>query len=267
MDRATAMRAVHEQFAGSDPELPNGFAEHGPMGAEAMLSLGLDPEAVVRWAERHRPEPVGPERPVQEVYERFAAELATDDWRPVVAREVDLLVGRLDAHLFHGLIRTAHAVRALENVDHPAGRAELATALAAWTVWSEGSVREPDTSRGAHPDDVVADAARRGAAAFLDQPSIVTIHAVTAPMAFLLLADLVEDDARRRAAGVFTRTHGRYPATAARRPPVDRPGLQELAPLATRWDAHAAKLVEAALRGHDLTDDPVFLHAATAMLR
>lgn len=261
------MRAVQTRFAGSNPELANGFAEHGPMGAEAMLSLGLDPASVVRWAERHHPEPVAADSPTRAIYDHLRAEFDSGDWRATAARIVDRHAGGLDSHLFHGLIRTAHAVRALEHDDHASSRAELATGLTAWRVWDADQPRSDPDWVGGDPIEFVIDAARRGSAAFVQKPSIVTIHAVTAPMAFLLIAGLVGPETHERVAAVFARTHRRYPAAPTDLTAISRPGPEALAGLVTHWDAHPAKLVEAALRGHDLTGHPVFLHAATAMLR
>jgi hypothetical protein len=50
----------------------------------------------------------------------------------MAAQHVAELAHRADAHLFHGLIRTAHAVRSLERRASPPAAEELATGLAAW---------------------------------------------------------------------------------------------------------------------------------------
>lgn len=260
------MEAVHARFAGSNPDLANGFAEHAPMGAEAMLAMGVDPGSVLRWSERHEPEPADRGSPVRVAYENVRAELDGEEWRYLAALHIDRNVGGLDARLFHGLIRTAHAVRALEHHDNQAGRAELATGLAAWSIWGVDRSTDEPHEVGGDPMEVVLDAALRGAAAFVQKPSIVTIHAVTAPMAFLLVADLVDAAAHRRAAAVFTRTHRNYPAPPTDLASIPRPGTEELAGVLAQWDAHPAKLVEAALRGHDRTGQVTFLHAARAML-
>lgn len=276
VDRNGVLSAVHERFSGSSPDFPNGFAEHAPMGAEAMLELGIGPDAVDRWAGRHRPEPLAADSPLIAIRDGLRHELDTDAWDDVLRRHVEQLIDHLDAHLFHGLIRTAHASRALMRVDSSAGRHELATALASWHVWAEGSSAN-DIAPGAagRPDDLdgVIDAARRGAAAFVTKGSIFTLHAVTAPMAFLLLADLVDTSTHGRAAAAFERTHRRHPTAGPDRSsaeaalPSARPSAASIAALADAWDAHPAKLVEAALRGHDLTGDAVFLEAAAAVMR
>lgn len=272
MDASVARHTVQARFATADPELPNGFAEHTPMGVDALLALGLDPDAVVAWAARHDPVPLGPATPVAAHRAQIVGELERLAWDEVLRRHTAGLAGRLDAHLFHGLIRTAHAVRGLRAGPHPAGLGELATALAAWHAWAErdGDPGEPAAGQpsGAEAAELVVDAARRGAVACAARPSIFTIHAVTAPMAFLLLADLLDDTTVAAAAGAFARTHARYAAPAEPSPPPGRttpPGPDRLASLLDRWDAHPAKLTEAALRGFEATGDVVFLAAVEAV--
>lgn len=270
MDVSGARLTVQARFAGADPELPNGFAEHAPMGVDALLALGLDPDAVVAWAARHDPVPLAPASPVAVHRAKIVGELERLAWDEVLRHHTAGLAGRLDARLFHGLIRTAHAVRGLRPGADPAGLGELATALAAWHVWAEsdGGPGERASGRPAIVDvpGVVVDAARRGAGACATRPSIVTIHAVTAPMAFLLLADLLDDATVAAAAGAFARTHARY-GPPPQSPPdgATRPGPDRLASLLDRWDAHPAKLTEAALRGFDATGDAVFLAAIEAV--
>lgn len=258
------MTEVLQRFAGGDPELPNGFAEHAPMGAEALLTLGVDPDAVATWARRHEPVPLAPGSPSLRVRAHVLAELEADGWRTVVARRASALLPRLDAHLFHGLLRTAHAVRTIERRDDLWSRAELATALAGWAVWA-GHSRDRDADpQVAEPLGAVLDAARRGAGAFVGDPSIFTLHAVTGPMAFLVLAPHLGEADHARAARAFADTHRRHRVAAP--DPLDvervRPDAAALRALADRWDAHPAKLTEAALRAHDLTGDPVFLRVA-----
>jgi hypothetical protein len=90
--------------------------------------------------------------------------------------------------------------------------------------------------------------ARRGAGAFVATPSIFTLHAVTAPMAYLLVADHLDADTHAVAAAVFARTHRRHPVPPVRTDHAVVPTVAELARLTRQWDAHPAKLVEAALR-------------------
>lgn len=141
MEPQDALTVVLERFARANPELTNGFAEHAPMGAEALLTLGVTPSAVVAWAAQHQPTTLPASSPLAILRDDIERELAD----------------------------------------------------------------EPTHRRCGEP-------AR---------------HA----------ADL---------------TSSQDPAA--------------IASLSQRWDAHPAKLVEAALRGHTLTGDVVFLQAAAAML-
>lgn len=267
MDSGSALAAIHRRFARADAELANGFAEHVTMGAEAMLTLGVDPAVVLAWAGRHDPVPTTAGSPLDVSRDQIARELAAeDDWTSVLRHHVRSLVGQLDAHLFHGLIRTAHATRALHDHDGPDARAELAAGLAAWTVWASGR-HDAAPSPAADPRLEIVDAARRGAGAFVTTPSIFTLHAVTAPMAYLLVADHLDEDTHAIAAAVFARTHERYAAHIPGDSRAVAPTTDELAGLAQRWDAHPAKLVEASLRGYAHEGDQVFLDAAAAVLR
>jgi hypothetical protein len=264
-DAIATMAAIHERWAPASPEIENGFAEHVPMGAEALLSLGADPAAVRTWVSRHTPMPLDPASPIAASREVILGELAAESWREVVARRVPQLVPSLGAHLFHGLIRTGHAVRALGRSDEEPGRQELATALAAWQVWAAGEPRRavsPDEPAARAPLDAVAHAARRGAAHYLDKPSILTLHEVTGPMAYLLIAPYLGEAEHRAAVDAFALSHRRAPNVADVAPdaPVVRAALdiEAVAQLTGRWDAHPAKLAEASVRAAAITRDPIF---------
>lgn len=275
----TALRSVQARFADANPELPNGFAEHGSMGAEAMLALGLAPDAVVAWAARHEPVALAADAPVAVLRRALEADLARQPWQEVVRRELADLAPFVGAHLFHGLIRTAHAVRGLRGsggegglagaagLDDETGLAELASGLAAWRTWSaaQGPSAGGRPQRRTDPFETVIDAARRGAGACATAPSIVNLHAVTGPMAFLLLADLLDDRTIAAAAAAFEHTHAHHgePGSSERSVP---PPPAALAALLERWDAHPAKLTEAAVRGFALTGDGTFLDAAAAIM-
>lgn len=266
MLRDDVLPEVLRRFSSAEPELDNGFAEHAPMGAEAMLSLGIDPQVVLDWSQRHAPSPPRPSSRHAAVRSAIAAELELDDWSEVLVRHCVPLVPRLDVHLFHGLIRTAHAARAIAASESDAARSELAAGLAAWTVWAGDVEPAPAAPASSDPLGEVVEMARRGAVAFTERPSIVTIHATTAPMAYVLLAEHLDTTSHAIAAAVFSRTHRRHPLPPAR-PTSDRfPGTGELEALALRWDAHPAKLVEAASRGYALTGDAAFVEAAVAMM-
>jgi hypothetical protein len=138
-------------FAGTGPRYGSlGLANHGPMAAEALAHLGRE-DAIAEWVEHYRrrlePAPPPADRPLSEEdwpgalgqEERFA------EWLTLFEREVAdrppvavvgewvprLLPGAVGAAT-HGLIRTAHAVRALAAEDTPPRRLELANGLAFW---------------------------------------------------------------------------------------------------------------------------------------
>lgn len=139
-----------ERFHLGDLEYGGGLANHGPMGAEALERLGhqaLMPAFLGLYAPRLPPaEPgrgldPGEEERALGAFSRaadwvatFEARLETGDWRKVVAREVPKRWPGLFAGAGHGLLRTAHAVRALEQEDSALRRRELARGLAYWSA-------------------------------------------------------------------------------------------------------------------------------------
>lgn len=267
MDRHAAVTAVLTRFAAADPELANGFAEHAPMGADALLALGVAPDVVVTWAAKHQPRPLDPASALVPARTALVHQLEAEGWRAVLAARVPALLPQAGAHLFHGLIRTAHAVRAIEAADDEWTRTELATALAGWAAWAADSRTDDASPTEPEPLDAVLGAARRGAGAFAAQPSIFSLHAVTAPMAYLLLAPHLAEADHAVAARAFAHTHRRHPAVTAE--PTDEllrlPDAAARRALAERWDAHPAKLTEAAVRGYEATGDAVFLRAAATV--
>jgi len=64
----------------------------------------------------------------------FLRELSGDDWRAVVRRWVARLAPGLAGAATHGVIRSAHAVRAVGAKDSELRRRELATGLAYWAA-------------------------------------------------------------------------------------------------------------------------------------
>jgi hypothetical protein len=120
------------------------------MAAEALAHLGRA-DAIAEWVEHYRrrlePAPPPADRPLSE--EDWPAALGQEErfaeWLTLFEREVAdrppvavvgewvprLLPGAVGAAT-HGLIRTAHAVRALAAEDTPPRRLELANALAFW---------------------------------------------------------------------------------------------------------------------------------------
>lgn len=139
-----------ERFHQGGLEYAGGLANHGPMGAEALESLGyqaLIPGFLGLYAPRLPPvEPgkilsdsgamasLGDISRSSDWVATFEARLDEGDWRAVVARSVPELMPGVFAGAGHGFLRTAHAVRSLEREDSPLRRRELARGLAYWSA-------------------------------------------------------------------------------------------------------------------------------------
>ena len=141
-----ALLAAHAHVL---PEAAGAGANHYPMAAEALEALG-HPECI---AEAWRAGAAGYAAPARRAgavaegavalgdygrygdwLEHFRAELAREPWRAVLARWVPILAPGVSAAIFHGVIRTAHATRALRRRETPARLDELAVALAYWAA-------------------------------------------------------------------------------------------------------------------------------------
>lgn len=156
---ANAMGEAYERLAGLGYERGEAdFANHGPMAAEALSTLGFG-DQVPSWVEDYKrgvahhdpPEPrfrldPSDERSWREALGRFeragdweelfARELADRPWRDVLSTWWPRLLPGLMAALTHGLIRTAHAVRCMAATDRPEKLAlqELSRGLAYWAA-------------------------------------------------------------------------------------------------------------------------------------
>jgi hypothetical protein len=139
-----------ERFHAAQPEYAWGLSNHGPMAAEALGRIG---HAALRMAfvDRYAPRlaPLAPGRPIPSGeqtaalgrIERFADWLATlereldgEPWRDVLGRRAREWCDGLFAAAGHGWLRTAHAVRALEEDPNPIRLRELAHGLAYWAA-------------------------------------------------------------------------------------------------------------------------------------
>ena len=156
---ADAMGQAYERLDGLGYERGDrDFANHGPMGAEALCTLGFGDE-VGAWVERYKRriahndppgrrfgleaadepswrEALGRFDRVGDWEELFARALAEQHWRDVVTTWWPRLLPGLLAGLTHGLIRTAHAVRCLSATEYPKDLAlqELSRGLAYWAA-------------------------------------------------------------------------------------------------------------------------------------
>jgi hypothetical protein len=138
-------------FAATAPEFgPHGLSNHGPMAAEALLQLGRA-DAVPAWTATYakwlQPAPFPAAKPLSDAawpralgdpdrfpewLTLFETEMADRPIAAVVGEWVPRLVPGTVGAATHGLIRTAHGLRALGEADTPARRVEVANGLAYW---------------------------------------------------------------------------------------------------------------------------------------
>ena len=170
----------------------------------------------------------------------------------MVATWVPRLMPALRTPPFDGAIRTAHAMRAIDAVDTPPRRGELARALGYWAARYHAEQPPPLL----HAGDLrlaVVEAAADGARRYLARPDIVHLHGVTRAMAVeILVAHIPATDGAAALAQVLAEHAALYAATepVPQPHPASPPG-SELAVAAVRsLDPYQVKLVEACQRGH-----------------
>lgn len=138
-----------EPLRAMGPFLKNGFVNHAPMAAEALIAMGQGDRAK-SWVQANlgnilpandRVAPLDPTEledalgdPRQQDAWRsfFHHRLASGPWEPVLEQWADRLAPGLFAAAMHGIIRVAHGVRALGVEDTALRRRELAEGLALW---------------------------------------------------------------------------------------------------------------------------------------
>jgi hypothetical protein len=150
---------VLRQLQNAEPKSLQGLSTHAPMAAEALCALGFPQKAGV-WLKKYRApvrelplarmridpnkwkDALGPDANA-ETWEKanarwgdwrefFSAELAERPWQDVLDRWVARLAPGMSGAATHGIIRTAHAVRALARRKSPERLGELARGLAYW---------------------------------------------------------------------------------------------------------------------------------------
>src|SRR6516165_7842104 len=157
--RQDALNDAWERLEGYEYlDLPGPFACHGPMGAEVLSTLAYD-ELVSDWVETYksRHEPLDPFPTVERIDQQdegdwrsalgqvfrandFAAmfdeSFEEEPWQDVLRRWLPRLFQGSAGGLSHGIIRTAHAVRAMPEDGTPSHLAlrELSRALALWSA-------------------------------------------------------------------------------------------------------------------------------------
>ena len=183
-----ALDEAFERMAAASFELPNGFVNHGAMACEALAVLDCADD-IDSWARRFaraggaRIEPVAPAgfewRQALGSYDHlpewigyFARAIDDDGWAGVVQAWVPRLMPALRTALFHGAIRTAHAVRAIDAVDTAPRRGELARALGYWAA-ARYRAGQPAGPHGPAEDAraAVVRAAADGARRYLARPT------------------------------------------------------------------------------------------------
>ena len=137
-----------ERFQGRGFEYAGGLTNHGPMAVEALVELGhpalipgfvdayeprLPPLESGNWiAPAHRMAARGRVERLGDWRVTFERELEEGHWSDLVRREARTMIAGLFSGGTHGLLRVAHALRALERDETPIRRRELAFGLAYW---------------------------------------------------------------------------------------------------------------------------------------
>ena len=181
----TALDAALERLRSTDMFYGQGLVNHGPMATEALENMDRS-HAIDRFLEAyvHQLSPAGADSPV------LAA--PGNDWPAFVARRASSLAPSAGALAGHGLLRMAHAVRALERVDTPTRRQDLAAAVRYWEAGNgltvprgQGDVGLVDTVAalprlaGEQQPGLISDTLERVA----DDPRVGPVLAARAPFA------------------------------------------------------------------------------------
>jgi hypothetical protein len=133
------------------PNLTDGNTNHAPMVAETLVTIGRG-DAVPTWVDAYRRQVGTEDRPAArppltdwreslgkprlwpEWVGLFRTELAEEGWQDVLDAWSARLAPGLSGEATHGLIRTAHAARALSQAETEPRLNELADALAYWAA-------------------------------------------------------------------------------------------------------------------------------------
>ncbi len=195
-----------DRLQGSGPEFNGFLANHGPMAAEALTKIGGAP-SIPAWVDRYRrrlrPAPdvllgltadswqehLGDERLIgdwTELIRRDSREMA---WHDLLLRWWPRLLPGMAASAAHGVIRTAHAVRALREAVQlqASGRPdpllvdELAQGLAYWAARYQTLPGNPRLQGPLRAVAAVRNLPRLDPAVSSDGPGIIgRLHSLTA---------------------------------------------------------------------------------------
>ncbi len=150
---SSTLDAALRRLRGTGSEVAGGSApNHGPMAAEALVALGHD-DVVIGWTDRYRRTlssiPLARSPITEELWtdalgaiDRFGdwvaffdTQLTEDHWAAVFSKWIGRLLPATPSAGGHGLIRTAHARRALADAETPLRVEELGVALAYWAAY------------------------------------------------------------------------------------------------------------------------------------
>jgi hypothetical protein len=302
-----AMRSVLDRLQGVGYEFGPSHVNHAPMAAEAMAWLGYTDE-VSDWVqtniERRRyndpPEPrwglsesdpagwaaaLGDFSRVSDWSTMFRCQLETEPWTDVLSQWWPRLLPGMSGAIMHGVIRTAHAVRALAYIsgDATLQRGELAQALGYWAARYSGGPDKDEGQKRAGTKSPSADIEAESAVALQALDNLVAesagayasvaqsfpvplIHAITGPAAVRLLCDHLPADHHRasyeaaRGCSSNIRSqfeHGEHTEQLAIAGPGD-----VVAAAIDLGDEHAIKLAEVAVRYYKLSADERYLAAS-----
>lgn len=161
---------AYDRLRDSGPEWgADQLTNHGPMAVEVLVRRG-HAQQVPAWLDRYMrrldelpraSDPIDPDtwrealgdgRRIGDWTVFFDRELAAAPWQEVLVRWWPRLLPGIAAGASHGLIRTAHAARALERTTEEPAVRELGRALAFWAARSLAvpEVREPSGTLDAH---------------------------------------------------------------------------------------------------------------------
>jgi hypothetical protein len=151
MDVNTPLDDVLDRFASTGPEFGPGLSNHGPMAAEALVTLGRS-DAIGAWsawyagrlAEHPQArnavdatnwrEALGDIKRAGDWVAFFEQELRERPWRDVVETRVARLGPGIMAGATHGVLRTAHAVRGLDAGQSAPRLHEFCEGLGYWAA-------------------------------------------------------------------------------------------------------------------------------------
>jgi hypothetical protein len=274
------------------------FIGHAPMAAEALVTLGIERDGVLRFVEaykrryHHFPEPppalpivlddwrtaLGQYSRVHDWAIFFGRQLEKQSWRDVLALWGPRLMPGVFGGLTHGLIRTMHITRRLSLAASPSPLylEELSKALA---LWAAKYTELPGTDQvSVSAGDVPHDLSRLvavNAKHFLNtgkMQAVPMVHSMTAPAAFRFMLTYFPAETHAtgyqfvdRAASQIVDRFGRKQRDEKKEKRYleslpENVGL--IAQAVRNGDEHVIKLTEAALRESALGTEKVVLAAA-----